>query len=213
MKKNWFKILLVAALLVAGLLFLVRYKKNGGDIGELAGQAVQVLTDSVQNESSGDQVLPVENASSVPLEEVTVTQKEEGFLVSVKGEEDHFYKKDAVKKDGTYDSRDKVAIYLYRYKSLPSNYITKTEAKELGWQGGGLDSFAKGKSIGGDRFGNFEGLLPKTKGRQYTECDIDTKGKKSRGAKRLVFSNDGLIYYTSDHYENFTELSVKEAEE
>ena len=69
-----------------------------------------------------------------------------------------------------------------------------------------VSDVAPGKSIGGDRFGNYEGLLPSKKGRTYTECDIGTKGKSSRGAKRIVFSNDGLVYYTDDHYESFTRL-------
>ena len=60
-----------------------------------------------------------------------------------------------------------------------------------------------GMSIGGDRFGNYEGKLPKAKGRKWTECDLNTVGKRSRGAERLIFSNDGLIYYTPDHYESF----------
>jgi len=60
--------------------------------------------------------------------------------------------------------------------------------------------------IGGDRFGNYEGLLPDAEGRTWTECDIDTLHEKNRGAKRIVFSNDGLIYYTEDHYESFTLL-------
>jgi len=86
---------------------------------------------------------------------------------------------------------------------LPDNFFTKKEAEKLGWSGGGLQSYAPGKCIGGDRFGNYEGLLPKKSGRTYTECDIDTLGRSSRGAKRIVFSNDGLIYYTDDHYESF----------
>ena len=83
------------------------------------------------------------------------------------------------------------------------NYITKKEAQELGWPGGSLEPYAPGMCIGGSRFGNYEGLLPEAKGRTYTECDIDTLGAKSRGAKRIVFSNDGLVYYTGDHYESF----------
>ncbi|MBQ9413524.1 MAG: ribonuclease [Clostridia bacterium] len=105
--------------------------------------------------------------------------------------------------DGEYDSRDDVAAYLYYYGHLPSNYITKAEAQALGWSGGSLEPYAPGKSIGGGYFGNYEGLLPEKKGRTYSECDIDTRGKKSRGAKRIVYSNDGLIYYMGDHYENF----------
>ena len=96
-----------------------------------------------------------------------------------------------------------MALYIHTYGKLPSNFITKKEAEKLGWSGGGLDRYAPGKCIGGDRFGNYEGLLPQKSGRTYTECDIDTLGKSSRGAKRIVFSNDGLIYYTDDHYESF----------
>ena len=108
-----------------------------------------------------------------------------------------------IDKNGSYTSKEDVALYIHTYGHLPSNFITKDEAEALGWTGGGLDKYAKGKCIGGDRFGNNEGLLPKKSGRTYTECDIDTLGKSSRGAKRIVFSNDGLIYYTDDHYESF----------
>ena len=111
-----------------------------------------------------------------------------------------------IREDGQYTSKDDVALYIHTYGKLPSNFITKKEAQALGWPGGSLEPYAKGKSIGGDYFGNNEGLLPKKKGRSYTECDIDTKGKSSRGTKRIVFSNDGLIYYTDDHYESFTLL-------
>ena len=86
---------------------------------------------------------------------------------------------------------------------MPSNFITKNEARAAGWEGGSLERYCPGKCIGGDRFGNREGLLPSAKGRVWTECDINTLGKKSRGAERMVFSNDGLIYYTGDHYESF----------
>ena len=108
--------------------------------------------------------------------------------------------------DGSYTTKEDVALYLYTYGCLPSNFITKEEARELGWEGGGLDDYAYGKCIGGDRFGNYEGLLPDEGGRTWTECDIDTMHQDSRGAKRIVFSNDGLIYYTNDHYESFTLL-------
>lgn len=108
--------------------------------------------------------------------------------------------------DGTYTSADDVALYILEYGKLPSNFITKKQAKQLGWSGGGLEKYAPGKSIGGDRFGNYEKLLPEKKGRIYTECDIDTMGASSRGAKRLVFSNDGLIFYTEDHYQSFVLL-------
>ena len=115
-----------------------------------------------------------------------------------------------VSEDGEYWTKDDVALYIHLFGHLPKNFITKKAAQDLGWTGGSLDPYAPGCSIGGDYFGNYEKLLPKKKGRSYTECDIDTRGKKSRGAKRIVFSNDGLIYYTDDHYESFTLLYGEE---
>lgn len=112
-------------------------------------------------------------------------------------------KEEVLPEDGEYTSKDDVALYIHTYGKLPGNFITKKEAQKLGWPGGSLESYAPGKSIGGDNFGNYEGLLPKKKGRKYYECDIDTKGKSKRGAKRIIFSNDGLVYYTKDHYESF----------
>ena len=109
----------------------------------------------------------------------------------------------ALAPDGAYTTKEDVALYLYTYGELPSNFMTKKEAKALGWPGGGLDDYAYGMCIGGDRFGNYEELLPDADGRTWTECDIDTLHANSRGAKRIVFSNDGLIYYTDDHYESF----------
>ena len=105
--------------------------------------------------------------------------------------------------DGSYTTKEDVLAYLIAYGHLPPNFITKNEARAAGWEGGSLERYCPGKCIGGDRFGNREGLLPSAKGRVWTECDINTLGKKSRGAERMVFSNDGLIYYTGDHYESF----------
>lgn len=110
---------------------------------------------------------------------------------------------DTLPEDGAYTSKEDVALYIHTYGRLPDNFITKKEAQDLGWPGGDLEPYAPGMCIGGSRFGNYEGLLPEAKGRTYTECDIDTLGARSRGAKRIVFSNDGLIYYTEDHYESF----------
>ena len=112
----------------------------------------------------------------------------------------------SVAENGIYDSKDDVALYINTYNHLPSNYITKKEAQNLGWTSGSLKKYAPDKCIGGDRFGNYEGKLPKKKGRTYKECDIDTLGKNSRGSKRIVYSNDGLIYYSGDHYNSFTLL-------
>ena len=101
-----------------------------------------------------------------------------------------------------------VVLYIEVYGELPPNYITKSKARELGWEGGSVENYKPGAAIGGDRFGNYEGLLPEAPGRSYTECDIDTNGYGSRGSRRLVFSNDGLYFYTSDHYESFSEVTV-----
>ncbi len=112
--------------------------------------------------------------------------------------------------EGAYTAKEDVALYLYQYGHLPDNFITKKEAEALGWTGGSLEPYAPGKCIGGNRFGNYEGLLPEAEGRTSTECDIDTLGADARGAKRIVFSNDGLIYYTDDHYQSFELLYGEE---
>lgn len=109
----------------------------------------------------------------------------------------------AIDEAGSYTTKEDVALYIHTYGRLPDNFITKQEAKELGWSGGLLEPYAPGMCIGGDRFGNYEGLLPEKEGRSYAECDIDTLGAEKRGAKRIVFSDDGLVYYTADHYESF----------
>ncbi len=108
--------------------------------------------------------------------------------------------------DGAYTTKDDIAAYIATYGTLPQNFITKDDARDLGWSGGGLDDYSYGMCIGGDRFGNYEGLLPEASGRDYYECDVDTLHASDRGAKRIVFSSDGLIYYTDDHYESFTLL-------
>ena len=115
-----------------------------------------------------------------------------------------------IDEEGWYYSADEVALYLHLYGHLPDNFITKSEAASLGWEGGSVEPYAPDHVIGGDKFGNREGLLPDAKGRYYYECDIDTLGEDSRGAKRIVFSNDGLIYYTEDHYESFVLLYGEE---
>ena len=109
----------------------------------------------------------------------------------------------AIEEDGTYTTKEDVARYIHTYGHLPENFITKKQAQALGWEGGSLEPYAPGKCIGGSRFGNYEGTLPEKDGRTYTECDIDTLGASKRGGKRIVFSNDGPIYYTENHYETF----------
>ena len=112
-----------------------------------------------------------------------------------------------VTEDGHYTSKEEVALYIHTFGHLPGNYITKKDAKAAGWVAskGNLAQVCPGMSIGGDTFGNREGLLPKAKGRTYKECDINyVQGK--RNAERIVFSNDGLVFYTNDHYQTFEQL-------
>ena len=151
---------------------------------------VSVSEESAASEISGQEASNVEQTEEKASKEETET---------------------AVSEDGEYTSREEVAAYINLYGHLPDNYITKKEAKELGWisQEGNLGEVAPEKSIGGDYFGNYEGSLPEKKGRDYYECDIDSTGSY-RGAKRIVFSNDGLIYYTEDHYETFELLYGEE---
>ncbi|WP_028273419.1 ribonuclease domain-containing protein [Atopococcus tabaci] len=113
--------------------------------------------------------------------------------------------------DGYYSSPEDVALYLYTFETLPDNYITKAEARDFGWEAseGNLWEVTDQLIIGGDRFGNREGLLPEAPGRQYYEADVNYNGGY-RGEERLVYSNDGLIYYTDDHYDSFTLLYGEE---
>lgn len=152
---------------------------------------------------SGD--LPPAEDPAPPTEQSGYTGEEDGPLYELEQGEDT-----APDEAGTYNSAEDVALYLACYGRLPDNYITKEEARDLGWTGGSVEQVAPGCAIGGDRFGNREGILPAAEGRSYYECDIDTIGRSSRGAKRLVFSDDGLIYYTEDHYESFALLYGEE---
>ena len=147
-----------------------------------AGTAITLDADALASDTAGE-------ASSAATDSAASGKTEEGIGVS---------------ESGVYTSKDDVALYIHTYGKLPSNFITKSEAKKLGWSGGGLDEFAKGKCIGGDKFGNNEGKLPE--GKNYKECDIDTLGADSRGAKRIVYADDGSVYYTDDHYENFEQV-------
>lgn len=163
---------------------------NIGDTLESLGELAEIVSDSLEESDTG---LTTEDPSS-----------------DINSQPEIDVDESKIAEDGSYTSKEDVALYIHTYGKLPDNFITKDEARALGWEGGGLDGYADGKCIGGDFFGNYEGLLPKKNGRTYTECDIDTLGKSSRGAKRIVFSNDGLIYYTDDHYETFELLYGEE---
>lgn len=179
-------ILMLTALLFAGC--------GGKDEGQ--AQTAQVTT-AAQTQAADTEEIETEAAAEPQETQQTDTEmaaetEAQGFTVS---------------EDGTYTSRDEVALYIHTYGKLPSNYVTKKDAQAAGWDNkkGNLQDVLPGASIGGDRFGNYEGLLPEKKGRKYFECDIDYEGGY-RGAKRIIYSNDGLIFYTEDHYESFEAL-------
>ncbi len=173
---------------------------------ESTTEAAAEKTTEASTEASAEKTTEVtteavtENKTEEATEEVTEEASEE--KTELTSEEA------LLDKDGEYTSKEDVALYIHQYGELPSNFITKKEAKKLGWSGGSLEEYAPGKSIGGDTFGNREGVLPEYG--TYHECDIDTKGKKKRGAKRIVYSDDGRVYYTDDHYETFELLYGEE---
>ena len=201
--KNFFSVLSV---LICMLLFTGCFNSADKEEGfiETDKETDSLIADMIESasvfEDSGSEETDVSEEISLPAEtgpeETTVTDETEEEL--------------QIDENGAYTTKQEVAFYIYTYGHLPSNFITKKEAESLGWSGGSLEPYAPGKCIGGNRFGNYEGLLPEKDGRKYTECDIDTLGAEKRGAKRIVFSNDGLIYYTEDHYETFELLYGKE---
>lgn len=174
--------------------------------GEI-GDAIDDMVDGALEEAVGTDWSGIEDAFG---ELMGGSESQDGAEVEDSAENQESTPKEAIEYGQTYTSAEDVALYLHTYDELPPNFITKKAAMALGWPGGSLEEYAPGKCIGGDHFGNYDGLLPEKKGRTYKECDIDTLGAQKRGAKRLVWSNDGLIYYTDDHYETFTLLYGEE---
>lgn len=156
-------------------------------------------------EFDGSSIPEVEEPSEgeIPSEEIPGEEIPETEIPEVEIPEGQ----SVILEDGHYTAKDEVAEYIHIYGKLPENYITKNEAMDLGWDAsrGNLWDVTDEMSIGGDRFGNREGLLPDASGRKWYEADIDYEGGR-RNAKRIVFSDDGLIYYTDDHYESFEKL-------
>ncbi len=193
------KKLIIFSILLALLLFskflLPKFQQNNQK-----PQQESLVTNTVQVENPKEETVP----QSVP--DLTVPEADSNNCPQ-EFEEDTSSSlntpNNSLNEDGIYTSKEDVALYIHLYKHLPDNFITKKEAQ-------GVNLKAENKCIGGDRFHNREGILPKAKGRTYTECDIDTLGKSSRGAKRIVFSNDGLVYYTGDHYQTFVLLYGEE---
>ena len=175
-----FSTVLLALLLLMSLCACGQAEGSGGaeSIPESVQQEVTVLQDANKPLEASEDPGETETSEAPPMDE-----------------------------DGSYTTKEDVALYIHLYGHLPRNFITKNEAEKLGWPGGSLEPYAPGMCIGGDRFGNYEGTLPEG---EYHECDIDTLGADRRGAKRLVYSDDGRIYYTEDHYESFTLLCGEE---
>ena len=167
---------------------------------EFAADVLTAVLETQLEDSDTSEDTETEDFREVIPEEITT--EEESFVEETA---------DLLDEEGHYTSKEDVAEYIYTYGHLPSNFITKKKAKKLGWVNseGNLDEVAPGMSIGGDYFGNYEGLLPEADDRDYYECDIDFDGTY-RNAKRIVYSNDGLIYYTEDHYESFELLYGEE---
>ena len=224
---KWIALMLVLVLAVVGLLAGCGKKKDTAQGGQ--PQQTVEQTDKDDNDlqadtddSSGDIQADDESDYSDddaddPDEDAAVSQSDSnsgkqsaGKSGSQNNGKTSGKSSGSIKKNGSYTTKEDVALYLNTYGKLPSNFITKKQARKLGWSGGSLEPYAPGKCIGGDEFANYEGVLPEDFGRTYYECDIDTLGAKKRGAKRIVFSDDGLIYYTDDHYESFTLLYGQE---
>lgn len=178
-------------------------------VDEVVDVVAQEVLDALEEEDAAPEEAPDASTETPPQEE-TAPEVSEPVEDPAPEEEPAPEEAPAIAEDGFYTTKEDVALYIHTYGRLPDNFITKKEAEALGWSGGGLDDYAYGYCIGGNRFGNYEGLLPEKDGRKYTECDIDTMHASKRGAKRIVFSNDGLIYYTDDHYESFTLLYGEE---
>ena len=193
--KKWFSRWALALLATMTVLFSLA-GCSGGDVSTAIDTAIEVLEVIEELESAAEEESKAEEQTEAQIESQTQTETEQAQM--------------EIDEDGHYISKEEVALYLHTYGKLPSNFITKKEAEELGWkkkdgEAGQLHVVAPGMSIGGSSFGNYEGLLPEEKGRKYYECDINYV-KGNRGAERIVYSNDGLIFYTGDHYESFEQL-------
>ena len=158
--------------------------------------------ESSKTESVKDGKSQSKESTSKEEETTTIAESEEETL-----QESVTEKEVQVEENGNYTSKEEVALYIHTYGKLPVNYITKKEAQDMGWDPskGNLSDILPGMSIGGSAFGNYEGALPRANGRRYFECDIDYDGGY-RGAKRLVYSNDGLVFYTEDHYNTIEQI-------
>lgn len=199
--KRWkrFSTLLLCILLVLGL---AAGCGGTGSVTETAGEEISLTVQD--NNSGGGEAAEAEDPPEEEEEKALLPdgQAQDGPEEAAPETPDTI-----IDRNGSYTSKEDVALYLHTYGELPSNFITKKEARKLGWDGGSLEPYAPGMCIGGDHFGNYEGVLPDG---DYRECDIDTLGASRRGAKRIIYAEDGRIYYTGDHYKSFELLYGEE---
>ena len=211
-KRSLWLCLLLAAILSLSL--LAGCGKGNGKTQENSSpqQSVSSQTQEVpenNGEEDGEELILYEEDmqdDAYAEDEETAYEEEDPGQEPVSGQDTEHTEQEQeplIDEDGSYTTKEDVALYIHTYGKLPHNFITKKEAQKLGWSGGSLEPYAPGKCIGGNYFGNYEGALPDG---NYKECDIDTLGKKSRGAKRIIYSDDGRIYYTGDHYKTFEQL-------
>ena len=200
-RKNAIRILLPILLLICLCLGLAGCggKQTAPEASPAAASSAETEAEMPEESSANSEEADTEEAEAAELSEET-----EGPAETAESDGSGEI---LVTEDGTYTGKEEVAAYIHEFGHLPDNYITKREAEDLGWvsREGNLWEVAPGKSIGGSKFGNYEGLLPEASGRKYYECDIDFDGTY-RNAKRIIYSDDGLIFYTEDHYETFEQL-------
>ena len=184
-----------------------------GDTGEaIAGAVLDTVIDAVENYEGDASSVGIIGGADGPTSILVTDGKNEEIGVIGGDTTTIFIETEepaGIPVEGEYYyDLENVVLYLYYYDELPDNFITKKEARALGWEGGTPERYLEGSAIGGDSFGNREGLLPEGK---YTECDLYTLGKNERGAERLVFTDDEY-YYTGDHYASFTQVWVEDGE-
>lgn len=197
--KRYFVFLCVFAFATANITELDAYFEEG----TLEAASIEASKVSEEEPESEAAVVTLSEDELALPQADTTSQEDLSVTVLPETEEEESRQEQEEIEDFQDTSLKAVSYYIHTYQKLPPVYITKKEAYNLG---GSLEEVMSKKSIGGDYFGNYQGLLPKKEGRTYRECDIDTLGTDSRGRKRLVYSNDGLMYYTDDHYETFTLL-------
>lgn len=212
--KKLFALLLALAMLLALAACGAQDIQQAADI---LNEVAEVLSESEEAEAPAESPKEPAQAEEAEAPEEAAPEDAEEAPAADSAAEAQPEKEDEaglpqVDKDGWYYDMEHVVAYLMTYGQLPSNYISKKDAEALGWQGGSVQKYKEGAAIGGSRFGNYEGLLPDTEGVRYTECDIDTDGASSRGAKRVIFSSDGHYYYTDDHYKSFREVRFEKGE-